>query len=218
MLGPKVFISYSWTDQTHQNFVLQVAERLVSDGIDVVLDLYELKEGQDKYAFMERMVTDESVTHVLMMCDKAYAEKADARKSGVGTESQIISREIYEKIDQTKFVPIVCQFSEGGEPFLPTFLKARIWIDFSSEEAVNQNWERLVRLVFGKPANQKPKIGTVPSYVREGSEVYASPATSKFATFRQAMLQGKNGINLYRSGLLRILENFRLFATISRIG
>src|ERR1700676_816899 len=109
-MKPKVFISYSWTSQSHQEFVISCAERLIADEVDVVLDVYELKEGHDKYAFMERMVTDKSVTHVLVFCDKVYAEKADARKAGVGTESQIISKEIYEKVDQAKFIPLICEF------------------------------------------------------------------------------------------------------------
>lgn len=89
---PKAFISYSWSSIGHQKVVLEWAERLVGDGVDVVLDLYHLKEGQDKYVFMERMVTDPEVTHVLLISDKKYSEKADARKAGVGTESQIFPR------------------------------------------------------------------------------------------------------------------------------
>ena len=75
-----------------------MAEQMVNDGVDVVLDVWDLKEGDDKYAFMEKMVTDESVTHVLVFSDSEYAAKADARKAGVGTESQIISREVYAKV------------------------------------------------------------------------------------------------------------------------
>jgi len=110
-MSPKVFISYSWSSPVHQSLVLSWAERLIADGIDVVLDKYDLKEGHDKYAFMERMVTDASVTHVLVLCDQIYSEKADARKAGVGTESQIISKEVYEKVDQSKFV--TTQLSES---------------------------------------------------------------------------------------------------------
>lgn len=60
--SPKAFISYSWSSTGHQALVGQWAEQLVSDGVDVVLDIYDLKEGHDKFAFMERMVTDRSVT------------------------------------------------------------------------------------------------------------------------------------------------------------
>jgi hypothetical protein len=98
------------------------AERLVNDGVAILLDQWDLSEGQDKYAFMEKMVTDASVSHVIIFSDETYAKKADERKSGVGTESQIISREVYEKVDQRKFIPVVCQRRDDGEPWLPVFL------------------------------------------------------------------------------------------------
>ena len=48
----KIFISYSWTTPKHEKWVLDLAERLVSDGVDVVLDKCNLKPGEDKYSFM----------------------------------------------------------------------------------------------------------------------------------------------------------------------
>ena len=44
--------------------VIELAQRLISHGVDVVLDKWELKEGQDKYAFMERCVNDPDITKV----------------------------------------------------------------------------------------------------------------------------------------------------------
>lgn len=69
---PKVFISYSWTKS---DLVLQVANRLMSHGIEVVLDKWDLKEGQDKYVFMEQCVNNSDITKVLIFCDKTYTEK-----------------------------------------------------------------------------------------------------------------------------------------------
>ena len=87
---PKIFISYSWSSDA---LVLPLAERLVSHGIDVVLDKWDLKEGQDKYVFMEQCVNDPDITKVLIICDKAYATKANNRTGGVGDETVIISQE-----------------------------------------------------------------------------------------------------------------------------
>ncbi len=201
-MTPKVFISYSWSSPKHQGLIRTWAEQLANDGVDVILDQYDLKEGQDKYAFMERMVTDKSVTHVLVFSDKEYTEKADARKAGVGTESQIISKEVYEKVDQSKFIPIVCEFSADDEPYLPTFLKTRIWIDFSTDEAVNNNWERLIRHLFGKPLHEKPSIGKPPAYIRDDKASPSSPAISKYNLLRQAIIQDKKGVGLYRQDFL----------------
>lgn len=69
-MEPKVFISYSWSSSGHQEFVRGLADRLISDGVNVVLDQYDLKEGQDKIPFMEKMVVDETITHVLLLGGK----------------------------------------------------------------------------------------------------------------------------------------------------
>lgn len=81
---PKVFISYAWSeDDKEATFVINLGQRLMADGIEVVLDKWDLKEGQDKYEFMERCVNDPEITRVLIICDKNYMNKANARKGGV---------------------------------------------------------------------------------------------------------------------------------------
>ncbi len=198
---PKVFISYSWTTQQHRELVRSWADRLLNDGVDVIIDIYSLQDGQDTYAFMEMMVTDSSVTNVLIFCDSEYAEKADDRRRGVGVESQIISKEVYDKVEQTKFIPFVCEFREDGTPFLPTFLKSRLWIDFSSPEKVNENWERLIRNLYGMPLYEKPKVGEPPAYLK-ATTTPPSPAKQRFALLRQSILEAKPSLPRYRKEFL----------------
>ena len=121
--SPKVFISYSWSSHGHQALVERWAEQLVSDGVDVVLDIYDLKEGHDKFAFMERMVTDKSVTHVLVVCDKTYSQKADAHARQV-LERNLRSflRKSYERRwINPSFIPIVFDLTTMESPFSPRF-------------------------------------------------------------------------------------------------
>ena len=205
--SPMAFTSYSWTTEEHKELVRSWADRLLADGVKVILDVYDLKEGQDKYSFMEKMVTDSEVTHVLVICDKVYAEKADKRKAGVGTESQIISKEVYEKVDQSKFIPIICEFFEG-QPALPIFFKSRIFIDFSTSEKVNENWEQLIRLLHGKPRFQKPALGAAPAYIREEGAAPASPVRAKFETLRQAIVQQKSSVRAHRRDFLDACINY----------
>ena len=110
---PKIFISYSWSKDALA-LVLDLANRLVSHGVDVVLDKWDLKEGNDKYKFMERCVNDPSITKVLIICDKAYAQKANDRTGGVGDETVIISSEVYGNARQEKFIPIIAERDEEG--------------------------------------------------------------------------------------------------------
>lgn len=200
---PKVFISYSWNNQVHQNYIEELAQRLISDGVDVLLDVYDLKEGQDKYSYMESMVSDEKINKVLIFSDKNYTQKADSRKAGVGTESQIISQEIYGKIKQEKFIPIVFEFDSDGNPYLPLFLKSRIWIDFSSMEKVNENWEKLIRVIFEKPLFVKPPIGHAPAYLEMESREPILPQKAKLLTLIEAIKGNKKGINLYRDEFIK---------------
>lgn len=96
MEKPKLFISYSWSNPTHEQWVIDLASELTESGVHVILDKWDLKEGHDAVAFMEKMVTDSDISKVAIICDEVYAAKADGRAGGVGTETQIISREVYE--------------------------------------------------------------------------------------------------------------------------
>jgi hypothetical protein len=209
---PKVFVSYSWTNQAHTDRILEWCQRLVGDGVDVEIDRWSLSEGHDKYAYMEGMVVDPTITHVLIFSDRAYAEKGNERAKGVGTESQIISAEIYGRTTQEKFLPVVCEFEASGEPCVPVFLKGRIYFNFSSPEAVNDNWERLIRRLYDKPADTKPRLGKMPSYLEAGS---APPRVTmgKFLALKNALQQGKPNLRYWASDYLDAvaeeLEQFR---------
>jgi hypothetical protein len=164
---PKIFISYSWTTPQHEDWVINLAERLVSDGVDVIIDKWNLKEGHDKYNFMETMVKSPDIQKVLIILDKKYSEKAEKRAGGVGTETQIISPKIYGDVSQEKFIPIVAEKDENGNAFVPTFLESRIYIDLSDDDKFEENYESLLRNIYQRPAYSKPKIGKAPSYLFE---------------------------------------------------
>jgi len=146
---PKVFISYSWTSSEK---VLELAERLMSCGVEVVIDKWDLREGQDKYAFMEQCVIDLEMDKVLLICDKAYAEKANTRSGGVGDETVIISSEVYGKVAQEKFIPIIIEVDDFAKPYLPVYIKSKIYIDLSTEDdRYEAEYEKLLRNIHNKP-------------------------------------------------------------------
>ncbi|EHP8187855.1 TIR domain-containing protein [Escherichia coli O121] len=208
VMTPKVFISYCWNGQERQDKIVELAERLATDGVESIVDIYDLKEGDDKYHFMEKMVVDETVSHVLIICDKNYSLKADSRKSGVGTESLIISQEIYSKASQSKFIPIIVEFDENGDAYTPIFLKSRIYIDFSSPEKENSNWERLIRLLYGKPELVKPALGNKPSYLEHEEKINTYGIESKFNSLKEAILSNKKTVTFLRSDFFNTCFSF----------
>ncbi len=188
--GPRVFISYSWTSPDHELRIIKWAERLVGDGVNVVLDKWDLKEGHDKYVFMEQMVAAPDVSKVLIFSDSAYAKKANERKGGVGTEAQIISAEVYARVRQEKFIPVVVEFGSDGRPCLPAYLASRIFIDFSTPEKFHENYEQLLRAIFDKPLFRKPELGQPPAFLTEDRKP-SLPTTSKLELFKNALMNDK---------------------------
>lgn len=168
---PRVFISYSWSSEEYKEKILHLSERLRENGVDVILDQWDLKEGQDKYVFMEQCVSEKDVDKVLIMCDSQYCVKADSREGGVGTETAIITPELYGKNEQTRFIPIVCERYYDGKPCLPKYLKSRIFIDFTDEKTTEEQYEKLLRDIYEEPLNRKPDLGNKPDFAKLDKEV-----------------------------------------------
>ena len=188
--SPKVFMSYAWTSEEHQKWVLDLASRLMEDGVKVVLDKWDLKVGHDANAFMEQMVTNSAVTKVLMICNQLYAAKADGREGGVGKEAQILTREIYEKAEQDKYAALISERNENGKPYLPAYYGGRQFIDFSRPEVAETAYEELLRWIWGKPQYVKPKLGKPPAFITDPDAVVTG-TTSKFKRAEDAIAAGK---------------------------
>lgn len=180
LAGPKLFVSYSWTSPDHEAWVLQLATELRESGVDVILDKWDLREGHDAHAFMEKMVTDPEIRKVILVCDKAYVDKADGRSGGVGTEAQIISGEIYAKQAQDKFVAIVTERDEAGRAYLPAYYRSRIYIDLSDASKYSENFDRLLRWAYDQPLYHKPEIGNKPSFLAEETASAVLATSSRF--------------------------------------
>lgn len=181
---PKVFISYSWTSEDYQNRVIEFATRLRQQhSVDVKLDVWDLKAGQDTYKFMEQCVTNPDIDRVLILCDKRYAEKADGRKGGVGDETAIITPEVYGNVTQEKFIPVVMEKDVNGVPYIPTYLRSRKYVDMAGMN-YEKGYKELLRIIYEEPARRRPELGgTPPVWLTEDEP-------SVFYPLKQLMLKG----------------------------
>lgn len=197
---PKVFISYAWTSKEYVDKVMNLATRLQEDGIEVIIDKWSMKPGNDTVNFMEKCVKDSEITYVLMLLDKRYTEKADNRTGGVGIETQIISNEVYNDVEQEKFIPIVFEKDKEGRTHIPTYLKTRFYYDMTREDS-NEEYIRLVKHIYGEETYYKPQLGKKPAWV---SESINNPSGLKLE-----VLNEKNLINSYET-LKEKIKKFEL--------
>ena len=188
---PKLFISYSWSNTEYEQNVLQLATELRESGIDVILDKWDLREGHDSHAFMEKMVADPEIKKVALLCDQIYVEKADGRKGGVGTETQIITPEIYNKQDQSKFVAVVMERDDKGRPCLPAYYKSRVYIDLSDPSTYAVEFEKIARWAFDEPLHRKPEVGLKPTYLSEEDRVVSLATSSRYKRALEAIKNGR---------------------------
>lgn len=213
MEGPKLFISYSWSSTDHEEWVLRLATTLREVGIDAILDKWDLKEGHDAFAFMESMVTDPEVKKVIMICDQTYAQKADSRAGGVGTETQIISAKVYQSQDQEKFVAVLSEKSPEGRPYLPTYYLTRKYIDLSGDDLYAQNLEHLIRWAYDKPLYIKPALGAAPAFL-EGPAAPQLGTTAQFMRAKEAIRSGRPlalaALDDYLNTFVSNFERFRI--------
>jgi len=155
--APKVFLSYSWDSDLHRKWVRELAERLRSDGADVILDQWHLAPGDRLATFMESSVRESDL--VIIVCTSEYKRKADNRVGGVGYEGSMMTGELLTERNERKFVPVL----RGGVwiDCAPTWLLDKYYVDLSGDPYPEARYRDLLATVH----NQRPKappIGPVP--------------------------------------------------------
>jgi TIR domain len=157
MPAPKVFISYSHDSATHKGWVLELASFLRTNGIDVVLDQWDVRLGKDLPKFMEDSVS--GADRVLAICTERYVQKADGAVGGVGYEKMIVTAELIKDLGTSKFIPVIRQAQSSRR--LPKFLGARSYVDFSDGVDVAAAREQLLRELHDVPP-ARPPLGPSP--------------------------------------------------------
>lgn len=158
---PKVFISYSWESKEHSDWVKSLADKLLSDGIEAIIDSYDVSPGDRLPKFMESSIRDSD--YVIIICTEEYKRKANNREKGVGYESHIISAELYNNHNDRKFIPIIRQGDFNTA--LPTYLNGKLAIDLRGNPFNEESYKDLIASIF--KVKKKPKVGIRPYYVDE---------------------------------------------------
>lgn len=198
-MTPTVFVSYSHDDGKHSDWVLKLAYRLRSNGVDVILDRWNLDLGQDVAAFIEKGVLGSK--RILCICSENYVNKANNKKGGVGYEKKIMTAEMMADLNRNWVVPLIR--NNPGDQKVPTFLVGIFYIDFEDDLLFEAQYEKLLRSLLREPLLPTPPLGknpfeTVKQYANlkffPSSEKYASPATRGRVTFDYSNNNGKYSI------------------------
>jgi hypothetical protein len=193
--APRVFISYSHDSQEHKDWILQLATRLVANGVDVILDQWDLRLGSDLPLFMEKGLSE--AQRVLAICSDNYVTKANAGRGGVGYEKMILTAQLMENIDAVRIIPVI---RSNITHKLPTFLSSRLYVDFRDDAAYEAKYAELLRDIHGQQVRPRPPLGqnpftTILQYAAPAlsyrPERYVSPATTGRVSFDYSNNNGR---------------------------
>lgn len=167
MNAPKAFISYSWDDDTHKQWVAELATQLRSDGVETILDQWHAVPGDQLPEFMEREIRENS--YVLIVCTPNYRLKSDQRKGGVGYEGDIMTAEVHTQRNHRKFIPIIARGS--WQDVAPSWLKGKYYIDLSAKEKWDNNYSDLITTLLGIREGAPPvrPVTTPPSHTHNST-------------------------------------------------
>lgn len=162
MADPICFVSYSWDTEAHRAWVRNFSAELIRNGVNILLDQWDLKPGMNLLKYMEESIIKSDF--VLLICTPLYAQKANARKDGVGWENIIISGEMFNNASKaTKFIPILRTGTK--EDAIANYLSGKIYIDFVIDDLFHESMEKLLRHLYDSPEYKRPEKGVKPNFV-----------------------------------------------------
>ena len=184
--SPLVFIHYSWDSESHKKWTLFLADRLISDGVDVIFDRYDLRLGSNNNYFMEKV---ELADKVLLVMTPEYKIKADNRTSGVGYEYQIISTEFSKNISlNTKFIPVL---REGAkESSIPLFLQSFLSLNLTDDIEFEAKYIELLKNIYDEPNIEKPSKGKKPDFKKLNGNLKVSQKIKVEGEYRKILSLG----------------------------
>ena len=157
---PTAFISYSWESDAHKAWVRQLAEKLRSQGVKVILDQWELTPGGDRAHFMESNIV--ASDFVIIICTPTYAIKGNKRDGGVGYEAMIITSQLARRILQDKFIPVL-RSGNFDDSAVPVWLQSKIGVDLRGDPYDPKQYDILLRAVH-RANDVAPPIGPKPVF------------------------------------------------------
>lgn len=193
------FISYSWDSDAHKEWVLKFATDLRHHGVDVVLDQWDLRLGDDLAFFMEQGLGQSHL--VICVCSKKYVEKANSARGGVGYEKRILASDMINDANKRYIIPVIR--NNQGEK-LPTFLSGLLYEDFDDDNYY-AHYDSVLKRIYGEDVKGKPALGENPFVSTSVSDAISAKLNLQKNSFYNVQKEGSVRFDIKQnSGLYTI--------------
>lgn len=160
-MNPKVFISYSWDDKSHEDWVQAFANELRKSGVDADIDKFVTQEGTvNLNVMMVDKIKNSDFTIIVMTPN--YTLRADDSKGGVGMETQLLLNYVHD--NPKKIIPIL-KNGVGSENSIPFYLKGFEYTDFSNPMNFAESFKVILYRILNQPRYHKEPLGDIPELI-----------------------------------------------------
>ncbi|MGN6396701.1 MAG: SEFIR domain-containing protein [Mucilaginibacter sp.] len=151
-LEKEVFVTYSWDTQEHNEKVISFTDFLRDEGFNAEMDVMhsQMQSALDFTKMMHQAMTD--YKKVIVVLSSGYKAKAEAFKGGVGSEYNLILKDM----DTHPNKYILVSFEGIHDEIFPLFFKGRQVIDLSDRSHLNELFAKLK----GEPLINFSPVGT----------------------------------------------------------
>lgn len=156
--NPKVFVSYSWDNIEHQQWVVDLTNGLRRKGIDATMDLFQT---QQKTVNLNRMMIEniKQSDYVVVVLTEEYAKKADNFQGGVGFETLLTIPDIKNNLSKLIFI---MRHNGDYTKVFPFHVRDIYAIDFSNDNQFESKLEELIYKIYDVPLYEVDPIGIMP--------------------------------------------------------
>ncbi len=157
MNNPTAFVSYSWDNPGHQQWAVDLTNKLRENGVDASIDVFETQKGTTN---LYTMMVDNIRTkdYIIVLITNDYSKKANEVIGGVGFETEMLLPLIQTNKD--KIIPIIRENSNVKET--PFYLQGINYIDFSDDFKYTEKFKELLHRIYKVPMYEVFPIGSWP--------------------------------------------------------
>lgn len=155
---PSVFISYSWDNEKHEDWVIVLAAKLRENGVVATIDKFET---QSRTVNLNRMMVEniKNNGNILLVLTENYANKADIFQDGVGYETNLLIQYIKDNPDK---IILIMRHKGDYRKAVPFYLGGFHFIDFSHDDQFDIKFNELLHRIYQIDVIDVPKVGAKP--------------------------------------------------------
>ncbi|GAA2996063.1 toll/interleukin-1 receptor domain-containing protein [Actinokineospora diospyrosa] len=158
-VSPRVFVSYAHEDHEHISKVVALAEFLVSRGLDVHMDRWDLEVSRDWYLWAIGQI--KAADFILVVASPACkaageGEVSDEVNRGLQSEMGLLREALHARrsVNRTRILPVVLPGRSIEE--IPVFLQPHTVDHFIISDFTVAGTEDLLRILTAQPPYVRP--------------------------------------------------------------